>query len=304
MNKNRNNSPPCTTSKSRGLTAGSKNLDVSLSQQWLQPRNKDTHKNNYGHVLVIGGGLGMPGAAALAAHAAYRVGAGSVTVATWPDYAKQPLPGLMEAMIHGITDPKMLVKLIGKATVCILGPGLGEDDWAQQLFLQTISASIPLVIDASALRLLAKMAKPHQLTPLHEHCVLTPHPGEAAALLHCSPSEVQFSRLESAKRIQQQYGGSLVLKGAGSIVIDALHQVSTCTAGNPGMATAGMGDVLSGVIAGLIAQGISSANAARLGVWLHATAGDEAAKINGERGLIASDLMPFLQRLSNPVKPK
>lgn len=270
-------------------------LGEQLAYQLLPLRNKNGHKAMYGHVLIIGGGLGMPGAAILAATAAFRVGAGCVSIATWPEYAKQSLANLPEAMIHGITSANDLDALLSKATLCILGPGLGEDEWAQQLFSKIISTSLPLVVDASALRLLAK-------TKIHRsHWVLTPHPGEAAALLGCSQTEVQHDRHASAKRLQSLYGGTIVLKGFGTLVIDEKHLISQCSAGNPGMATAGMGDVLSGVIGGLLAQGIAAKDAARLGVWLHATAGDLAAQQHGERGMISSDLMPFLHQLSNPL---
>lgn len=267
-----------------------------LASQLLLPRLKSAHKGLYGHVLIIGGGPGMPGAVALAANAALRVGAGMVSIATWPDYARQPLPGLPEAMIHAINTPECLAPLMSKATVCILGPGLGEGDWAKQVYSAVITTTKPLVIDASALRLLAGSVGEIS----HKEWVLTPHVGEASALLHCSTGDVQANRQDAAKRIQAQYGGTVVLKGHESLMVDTKQHVSTCHAGNPGMATAGMGDVLSGVIGGLIAQGITPADAARLGVWLHATAGDHAAKASGERGMIASDLMPFLHLLVNP----
>ena len=160
------------------------------------------------------------------------------------------------------------------------------------MFDAAIAAQLPLVIDASALRMLA-----HH--PQHDdNWVLTPHPGEAASLLACSVAEIQEDRCESAALIQKQYGGSVVLKGCGSIVHTGAN-CYICTAGNPGMATAGMGDVLSGVIGALLAQGVAIEEASALGVWLHAKAADEATATQGERGLIASDLMSYLRRLSN-----
>lgn len=267
-----------------------------LASKLLSPRLKSAHKGLYGHVLIVGGGLGMPGAVALAANAALRVGAGMVSVATWPDYARQPLPGLPEVMIHAINSPECLMPLMSMATVCVLGPGLGEGNWAEQLYSTAIATDKPLVIDASALRLLARSSA----KPLHNACILTPHVGEAAALLHCSIEDVQSNRQDAAKRIQAQYGGIVVLKGHESLIVDGEQHVFTCHAGNPGMATAGMGDVLSGVLGGLMSQGIAATDAAQLGVWLHATAGDRAAKASGERGMIASDLMPYLHQLVNP----
>ena len=269
-------------------------LDEKLLQGTsIPPRRKNSHKGTYGHVLIIGGGKGMPGSVYLAALAALRVGAGMVTIATLPKHAGKVLPMLPEAMIYGVADVASLLPLLAKATICVIGPGLGENEWAHTLFRATIAAQLPLVIDASALHLLA-------LNPPHDdNWVLTPHPGEAAALLACSTAEIQHDRCKSAQLIQQQYGGCVVLKGVGSIVTAEDHDIHLCTAGNPGMASAGMGDVLSGIIGGLLAQGVSLVDAAKLGVWLHARAADEAVMTQGERGLIASDLMPYLRRQIN-----
>lgn len=268
-------------------------LDEQLQAGILLPRRKNAHKGLYGHVLVIGGGPGMPGAVYLTALAALRVGAGLISVATLPEHAQMVLPLLPEAMIYPINDITDLQPLLSHATLCVIGPGLGESVWAKALFQATIAAQLPLVIDASALRMLARNPQ------YDDNWVLTPHPGEAASLLSCSIAEVQADRYNAAKLIQQQYGGAVVLKGSGSIVTDAGLQTYICSAGNPGMASAGMGDVLSGVIAGLLAQGISLADAAKLGVWLHARAGDDAVLSQGERGLMASDLMPYLRRQVN-----
>lgn len=235
----------------------------------------------------------MPGAVCLAANAALRVGAGLVTIASRPEHARQVLPMLPEAMLHGIDEIKDLLPLIAKATVCILGPGLGDDEWAKALFTAALASQLPMVIDASALRLLAQ-------SPQHDdNWILTPHPGEAASLLNCTTGEVQQDRYQAAIRLQDQYGGNVILKGTGSLVATDESEIYLCTAGNPGMASAGMGDALSGVIAGLVAQGLLLADAAKLGTWLHASAGDAAALEKGERGVLASDLMPYLHRLVN-----
>ena len=151
----------------------------------------------------------------------------------------------------------------------------------------------PKIIDADALNLLSHI--PQKLM----NAIITPHPGEAARLLGCTTSTVQADRCGSAKKIAEQYGAVVVLKGSGTIVADQKAIPAICEAGNPGMATAGMGDVLSGVIAGLVAQGLPLDNAAKLGVLMHAMAADAVAKENGERGLLASDLMLPLRRLAN-----
>ncbi len=268
-------------------------LDESLLENSLMPRRKNSHKGLYGHVLIIGGGPGMPGAVYLTALAALRVGAGSVTVATWPTHARTVMPMLPEAMIYPIDEVDALMPLLANASIVVIGPGLGESEWAQSLFQAAVAAQLPLVIDASALRMLARF-------PQHDdNWILTPHPGEAASLLASSTAEVQADRCQSAQQIQQQYGGSVVLKGAGSIVSCGENENYICTAGNPGMASAGMGDVLSGVIGGLLAQGASLTDAAKLGVWLHAQAADDAVVNLGPRGLMASDLMPYLRRQIN-----
>lgn len=266
------------------------NLPLALPQ-----RKRNSHKGDYGSVLVIGGGPGMPGAVSLAAKAAMRTGAGSVNIATWPAHAQNVSPLIPEAMIWGIKTAKDLKPLLAKATICIIGPGLGECDWARALFLEAITSQLPMVIDASALRLLAEHPQ------LDDNWVLTPHPGEAGSLLSCTTAEIQMDRYQAAANIQQQYGGVVVLKGAGTVIQTAEKNTFVCTEGNPGMATAGMGDVLSGIIAGLFAQGLSLSDAAKLGVWAHAAAGDKRAQILGGAGLLASDLLDTLPNILNDM---
>lgn len=259
----------------------------------LPARKKNSHKGDYGHVLVIGGGLGMPGAISLTAKAAMRTGAGAVTVATWPEHVAGLLSFVPEAMVWGVKTAKDLEPLLAKASVCVIGPGLGESEWSKTLFLSAITSQLPMVIDASALKWLAKFPQ------VDDNWVLTPHPGEAASLLSCASQDVQADRYRAAATLQQQYGGIVVLKGAGSIIQTADKTAFVCPAGNPGMATAGMGDVLSGIIAALCAQGFSLAQAAKLGVWIHALAGDHVAMTQGEAGLLASDLLDLLPHLLN-----
>lgn len=261
----------------------------------LPSRKKNTHKGNYGHVLVIGGGPGMPGAIFLAAKAALRTGAGAVSIATWPDYAAGALSLLPEATVWGIESPKDLLPLLAKATVCVIGPGLGESEWSKALFLEAITSQLPMVIDASALRLLAEYPQ------MDDNWILTPHPGEAASLLACSSKSIQMDRCLSAVAIQQQYGGVVVLKGTGTVIQTIEKDAWICPKGNPGMASAGMGDVLSGVIAGFCAQGYSLSEAAKLGVWVHAFAGDTMAQQQGEIGLLASDLLDIIPQIIQQV---
>lgn len=259
----------------------------------LPPRPMDAHKGLFGHVLIIGGNKGMPGAVVLAAEAALRVGAGCVSVALHPQYASLVLTSRPEVMVHAVDCARELDPLTRKATVCLLGPGLGEDPWACALFHRAMILGCPKILDASALRLLAQ--KPYS----NRSWVLTPHPGEAAALLKKSGAAVQAARLHSVQALATAYRGTIVLKGAQTLVHEQGGSVFQCQAGNPGMASPGMGDVLSGVIAGLTAQGLSLSDAAKLGVILHASAGDLAAVAQGQRGLLAHDLMPYLRQLVN-----
>ncbi|HAT8638662.1 TPA: NAD(P)H-hydrate dehydratase [Legionella pneumophila] len=261
----------------------------------LAARKKNSHKGDYGHVLVIGGGPGMPGAVSLAAKAALRTGAGVVTVATWPDYAKSALALIPEAMIWGVKTAAELMPLLAKATVCVVGPGLGDSDWAKTLFLTAITTQLPMIIDASALRLLS------QHPQMDDNWILTPHPGEAASLLSCTVRDVQTDRYHAASAIQKQYGGVVVLKGVGTVIQSAERNIFVCPQGNPGMATAGMGDILSGIIAAFCAQGFTLSDAAKLGVWVHAVAGDKVAEKSGEVGILASDLLDEIPSILNCI---
>lgn len=259
----------------------------------LARRRRAGHKGDYGHVLVVGGDHGYSGAPRMAAEAAARVGAGRVSVATRSAHAAIVPAARPEIMSRGVDDPASLLALVRRATVLAVGPGLGQSDWAAELMAVALECGLPMVADADALNLLA--VDPAR----NDRWVLTPHPGEAARLLGRSNAAVETDRFAAARAMQRQYGGVCVLKGAGTIIDDGAGLPAVCDAGNPGMASGGMGDVLTGVIAGLIAQGLDLAAAAKLGVCLHAEAGDDAAR-EGERGLLASDLMPWLRRLVNP----
>lgn len=267
-------------------------IQFNSHSDFLKPRTRDWHKGLSGHVLVVGGDLGYSGAPRMAAEAALRIGAGLVTVATRPEHASTINIVCPEIMSHGVLTSKDLEPFVTRADVIILGPGFGQSDWAKNLWEYITQQKLPLVVDADALNILSGIER------CSENWVLTPHPGEAARLIKTTAQEVQQDRLSAVKQINAQYGGVCVLKGAGSLILAPNSLPFLCDKGNPGMASAGMGDVLSGVIGGLIAQDVPLGEAAKLGVYIHAMAGDLAAK-DGERGLIAMDLMPFLRRLSN-----
>lgn len=267
-------------------------IHLTSYTNYLKPRSRDWHKGLSGHVLIVGGELGFSGAPRMAAEAALRVGAGLVSVATHQGNAATMNSTCPEIMCHGIEKVENLKPLIDKADVIVLGPGLGQSEWAKSLWTSVCETELPLVVDADALNLLSKTNK------FNENWILTPHPGEAARLLNETAQAVQQDRLDAIKKINKRYGGVCVLKGAGSLVLAPNSLPAICDKGNPGMASAGMGDVLSGVIGALLAQGIPLGDTAKLGVCMHAMAGDLAAK-DGERGMIATDLMPYLRRLAN-----
>jgi len=257
----------------------------------LKPRARCSHKGSHGHALLIGGAPGMSGAIHLAGEACLRGGAGLVSIATHPIHAAFLNLNRPELMVSAVEQASALAPLLQKADVLGIGPGLSQSDWGSALLTEVLSLKKPLVADADALNLLAK--KPCY----HDNWILTPHPAEAARLLSISTTEVEQDRYKSVLAIQQQYGGVCILKGAGTLVTNG-EKIAVCTAGNPGMASGGMGDILTGIIVSLLAQGLSLFDAAKGGVELHAQAADLAAK-NGERGLLASDCFPFIRELVN-----
>lgn len=258
----------------------------------LLRRVRDAHKGCFGHVLLVGGNQGFSGAIRLAGEAALRTGAGLVSIASHPDHTAWLNVGRPELMCHAIDDPDSLQTLLDKASVVVIGPGLGQDDWAKRVFERVLASGKTAVLDADALNLLAHSPQ------CRGNWLLTPHPGEAARLLGCTTAEIAEDRYLSASQLQSIYGGVCVLKGAGSIIAaDSLLAVAT--SGNPGMASGGMGDVLAGVCGALMAQGWAIDEAACLAVQIHGEAADLAAEENGERGLLASDLFPLIRRLLN-----
>lgn len=259
----------------------------------LTPRARTSHKGFFGKTLVIGGNVGMPGAARLASEAALRCGSGLVKVLTVPENLLTILSGRPELMGLGADLSTLNDQAIKDwATVLAIGPGLGGDEWAQTLVDYALASDLPMVVDADALNQLVD--KP----AWKDNWILTPHPGEAATLLGCSITQVEEDRYSAVRNLQRSFGGVVVLKGAGTLICNAKH-VYVANVGNPGMASGGMGDVLSGIIAGLLAQGLDPLQASILGVSIHGLAADRAAGTD-ERGLLASDLFPYIRKLVNP----
>lgn len=262
----------------------------------LPPRRADSNKGSYGHVLVVGGEHGLGGAVHLTAGAALRSGAGLVSVATRAAHVGALNASWPEVMARGVEGRADLSALLERASVIALGPGLGLGEWSRELFDAALGATQPRVVDADALNLLA-------LAPrrLGAGSVITPHPGEAARLLGSDVATVQGDRYAAVRELSTRHEAVVVLKGSGSLVAVPDGRLAACPWGNPGMASGGMGDLLTGVIAALLAQGLSAWDAACTGVAAHAQAGDRAAR-DGMRGTLARDLLPPLRRILNGLE--
>ena len=276
-----------------GMEPAARRLEPGLLAAWLPRRERDAHKGAFGHVLVVGGDHGMGGAALLAGRAALRAGAGLVSVATRAGHAPGMLAAQPELMCRGVDGPRELESLLARATVLAVGPGLGRSPWARDLLAAALDSGLPCVVDADALNLLSEHRRHGG------RWVLTPHPGEAARLLDTTAAEIEADRPAALRELRSRYGGVVVLKGAGTLVLGASPVPWLCDAGNPGMASGGMGDVLTGLIAGLAAQLHDLERAACAGVLAHALAADDAARA-GERGLAAGDLFGPLRVWLNP----
>lgn len=264
----------------------------------LKPRRRKTaHKGTHGKVLVCGGGESMGGAAIMAAEAALLSGAGLVHLATHEDHVSASLVRAPEILVSAVSSYPELAALT-RAEALIVGPGMGQSAWSEQLLLAALEATCPLVVDADALNLLAKRGLSHFGTK-RENWVLTPHPGEAARLLNSSIAEIQKDRIGAAKSLQQTFGGIVVLKGAGTVIATSC-ETYIANVGNPGLAVAGMGDILAGIIGALLAQGLDPESAAKLAVCVHGAAADVARQDNGgEIGMRATQLLPLIRGLIN-----
>ncbi|MDJ0807018.1 MAG: NAD(P)H-hydrate dehydratase [Gammaproteobacteria bacterium] len=268
-------------------------IDWRKLARQISPRRRASHKGDLGHLLVVGGNRGFSGAVRLAAEAAARSGAGLVSVATHPAHAACLNLTRPELMCRGVENADDLRVLIERANVIALGPGLGQDAWAEAMYRAALDSGLPLVLDADALNLLAQSPAKSQ------RWILTPHPGEAARLLGTHSKAIQADRFAALQALQDRFGGVVVLKGAGSLIGGAgIQTPAVCSEGNPGMASGGSGDLLTGIIAALLAQGHALSDAAQLGVALHAAAGDQAAR-HGEIGMLASDMLGELRPLLN-----
>ncbi len=257
----------------------------------------DVYKQQRGHSMVIGGDQGYGGAAIMAAEASLKTGCGLTSLATQPQHVGAMLARCPEVMACGVTSGQQLEPWLERPTVLIVGPGLGRSAWSEQLLQKALATELPMVVDADALNILAdgRMLS----NPCRTNWVLTPHPGEAARLLSTEVSTVQADRFAAVAEIQRRYGGVVLLKGAGTLIASQDQTIQVCPYGNSAMATAGMGDILSGIIGSLIAQGLSLQTAAELGCCIHSTAADMAVDERGDRGLVATDTVSYIHRLLN-----
>lgn len=257
----------------------------------LGERLHNSHKGDYGHVLIVGGDVGMNGAALLSGLGALRVGAGKVTIATHPNHADYINVNHPELMVFPVHNAKELKRLMQHADVIVVGPGMGDSDWSVALYEQVFQSELPKIIDAGALRYLATHSKHIRL---NTDSIVTPHPGEAAALLNSSSENIQEDRFTACNAIQKKYKCGVVLKGCGTLIQSDEH-IWLCVEGNPSMASPGMGDLLSGMIAGVYAQSHNRGLLSTLSaVTLHAHCADSWTEETGSRQVSASDIVQLI----------
>lgn len=270
---------------------------------FLKKRKRDTHKGDYGHIFILGGSRGMTGAAALCAEACLRSGAGLVTLGIPESLNIVMEKKLTEVMTCALPETRKgtvsikarreILEKIAASDIVILGPGLSRNPETKRLVRELIVKTKKiLVLDADALNALADNVD--ILKNVKQKCILTPHPGEMSRLVKKDTDFVQRNRLVVARKFSGQYNVIVVLKGHHTVVADGRPSVYVNKTGNPGMATAGSGDVLTGIIGGFLAQGLRPFDAARLAVYVHGLAGDLAAEKKGEISLIAGDILDMI----------
>ena len=267
----------------------------------LFSRQDNAHKGNFGHVCVVGGDHGYGGAGILASKAAMNVGSGLTSLITRPEHVTASLTSCPEVMVNGVNSGQDSEDLLKNCNVIAIGPGLGQSAWSEQLlqrvYWEAEERDVPVIMDADALNLLTKLKLSSKLP---KNLVITPHPGEAARLLKTDVADIEVDRFKSTLRLQEKFNATVVLKGAGSIIgykKNGIMNYGICSAGNPGMAKGGMGDTLTGIIAGLIAQGFKLNEASEIGVDLHSKAADLASMEVGEIGLTPTDVIDAMREL-------
>lgn len=265
----------------RSRAAAPAELETVDTCQLPPTRKRNSHKNDYGHVLIIGGDRGMSGAVSLAARAALRSGAGLVTALVHPD-CRHNLASTPEIMVSAWDA---LAEKLPLASIVVVGPGLGASEAVAPCLQALRAATQPIVVDASAL--VADFLQTLEARPL----VITPHPGEAAALLQTTSGAVQADRIAACRSLVEKFDATCVLKGSGSLIGTQGESMAVNIRGNPGMASAGMGDVLSGMIAAFMGQGLGAFEAARTAVLIHALGAEDFSREQDQSGLIATDVI-------------
>ena len=283
------------------ITSTSYVVDYEDSISKVVYREQDAHKGHFGNVLIVGGDRGLGGAGLLSSRAAVYSGAGLTSLVTRPEHVSASLVSCPEVMVKGVDSGQDIEEHLVKPDVIAIGPGLGQSAWSEQMiqrvFWEAEKRDISVIMDADALNLLTKLKLSSNLP---KRLILTPHPGEAARLLNTSVAVIESNRFSAAAKIQKKFNATVVLKGSGTVICHksgGTQKWGICDSGNPGMATGGMGDVLTGIIAGLLAQGLTLREAAEAGVDLHAKAADQASLEFGEAGLTSSDVINELKYL-------
>ena len=287
-------------------------IDRSAAHRVFPPRPAASHKGDYGHLLAVAGSCGKSGAAVLLARAALRCGVGLVTVATAASSQERVAVQQAEVMTEALPEVRegglaaqavnVVQDLLSRRDALAIGPGLGTASDTTEVVLAVVAAcELPAVIDADALNALAAADAVFPLAK-QRPVVLTPHPGEAARLLRRTTEEVQASRLDSVRKIARLTGAVVVLKGHQTLVAEPSGRVAVNSSGNPGMATGGSGDVLTGALGAFLARGLTGWDAACLAVFVHGDAGDRAARDLGQDAMIASDLVDRLPATLTAVR--
>ena len=276
-----------------GQQAPMTRYDAPALTRWLKPRRPTSHKGDQGRLLVVGGDRGTAGAIRMTAEAALRSGAGLVRVLTHKDNIVPILSARPEIMVDELTD-EALQQQLEWADAIVIGPGLGQKEWGKKALSRVENSQKPMLWDADALNLLAFNPDKRQ------NRIITPHPGEAARLLNLKTAEVESDRLLAAQRLVKRYGGVVVLKGAGTIIASESGEMAFADVGNAGMASGGMGDVLSGIIGALCGQHLTLYDAACAGCVVHGATADAVAARYGTRGMLATDLFSELYQFVNP----
>jgi NAD(P)H-hydrate epimerase len=305
--------PPQVFDGEHSPAPAARRLRLSEVSSLLKPRLASANKSNFGHTVIVGGDYGYGGAVVMAAAGALRAGAGLVSVITRSANRAGMLARQPEIMLAGTEDPQdyqhRIEDLLARASAIVVGPGLGKTDWSRSLLEAVLqyqeTHGIPLVVDADGLNLLADSAGTETSNAIaRDNWILTPHPGEAARLLASTSDQVNADRFAAVRQVQARWGGVALLKGAGSLICSGQGEnqaIELCDAGNPGMASGGMGDVLSGIIGALVSQHLSLVDSLRLAVCVHGEAADQVARERGPRGMAATDLLDPVQKLVNPV---